>query len=133
MDAAAAAGRAARPQEVKPRMQRTAVLIAAVAWSVFCSSAFPQAAAPPPAGEPAHDVASTSDEALAKAIHSALDADPYHYFRHVTVRVDNGVATLGGFVNSSDAIYRARTIASKVPGVAGVVTNNLTLQPNRPR
>jgi osmotically-inducible protein OsmY len=87
----------------------------------------------PTTGQPAQDVPATSDEALTKAIQSGLDADPNHFFRHVNVRVDNGVATLGGFVNSSQAINRARTIAGNVPGVTRVVTSNLTLQPNRPR
>jgi osmotically-inducible protein OsmY len=113
-------------------MPRTHALIAAIALSVYGSCAFSQAAAPP-AGQPAQGEAATSDEALTKAIQSALDADPHHFFRHVTVRVDNGVATLGGFVNSSQAIHRARTIASQVPGVTRVLSGNLTLQPNRPR
>lgn len=119
------------------KILRTRALIAVIALSVYGPSAFPQAAAPPtgqpPADQPAQAVADTSDEALTKAIHSALDADPNHYFRHVTVSVDKGVATLGGFVHSSSAIYRARTIAGKVPGVTRVVTNNLQLEPNRPR
>jgi len=70
------------------------------------------------------DAAST-DAALTKAIYSALNADPNYYFRHVTVRVDKGVANLSGFVGSSAAINRARTIASKVPGVTRVATNHL--------
>jgi osmotically-inducible protein OsmY len=113
-------------------MLRSPALFAALALSVYCPAAFPQAAAPPTA-QPAQGVADTSDEALTNAIHAALDADPHHFFRHVDVRVDNGVATLSGFVNSSQAINRARTIASNVPGVTRVVTNNLSLQPNRPR
>jgi len=108
-----------------------------LALSVYCPAAFPQAAAPPTASQaspqPAKGAAATSDEALTRAIHAALDADPHHFFRHVDVRVDNGVATLSGFVHSSQAINRARTIASNVPGVTRVVTNNLSLQPNRPR
>ena len=128
-------------------MTRTSALIAGIALTVYGASAFPQGASPqgapaqgaapqgatPSTGQPAQDVAGTSDEALTKAIYSALNADPHHFFRHVTVRVDNGVATLSGFVNSSSAIYRARTIAGKVPGVTRVVTSNLTLEPNRPR
>jgi len=128
------------------KMPRTSALAAAIALSVYGSSAYPQAATPPtarppsgpsptgqPTAQPGHDVAGTTDEALTKAIYSALEADPNHYFRHVTVRVDKGVATLGGFVHSSSSIYRARTIASKVPGVTHVVTSNLQLEPNRPR
>ncbi len=113
-------------------LRRTPALVAAIALSLYCSSASPQAAAPP-TGQPAQDAAATTDEALTKAIYSALDADPHHYFRHVTVKVDKGVATLGGFVHSSSAIYRARTIASKVPGVTRVMSNDLQLEPNRPR
>ena len=113
-------------------MPRTAALIAGISLSLYGSSASAQQATPP-TGQPAQDVAGTSDEALTKAIYSALNADPHHFFRHVTVRVDNGVATLSGFVHSSSSIYRARTIASNVPGVSRVVTSNLTLEPNRPR
>ena len=120
------------------KMRRTPALIAVIALSVYGSSASaqgtsPQGAAPPTAGQPAQDAAATTDEALTNAIYSALNADPNHYFRHVTVTVDKGVATFGGFVHSSGAIYRARTIASKVPGVTRVVTSNLQLEPNRPR
>jgi len=125
-------------------MPRIAAIIAAIALSVYDSSAISQTAPPPtgqpattgqapPTGKPAQEVAGRSDEEITKAIHSALDADPNHFFRHVTVRVDNGVATLDGFVNSSQAINRARTIAGNVPGVTRVVTSNLTLEPNRPR
>jgi hypothetical protein len=114
---------------------------AALALSGYCCAAFPQAAAPhtapqasaPPTAQPSQGVADTSDEALAQAVRAGLDADPNHFYRHVDVRVDNGVATLSGFVNSSQAINRARRIASTVPGVTRVVTSNLTLQPNRPR
>ena len=110
-------------------MTRTPALIVAVALSVYCSCACAQGAAPP-TGQAAHDVAASTDAAstdaaLTKAIYSALNADPNYYFRHVTVRVDKGVANLSGFVGSSAAINRARTIASKVPGVTRVATNHL--------
>jgi osmotically-inducible protein OsmY len=113
-------------------MTQTSALIVAIALSLYGSSASTQQAAPP-AGQPAQAVAATSDEALTRAIRSGLDADRYHFFRHVNVRVDNGVATLSGFVHSSSSIFRARTIASQVPGVTSVRTSNLTLEPNRPR
>ena len=119
-------------------MSRRPTLIAAIALSLYGLFASAQQATPPtgqspPTGQPAPNAAATTDESLTKAINSALDADPNHFFRHVNVRVDNGVATLSGFVHSSSSIYRARTIASKVPGVTHVVTSNLTLEPNRPR
>lgn len=125
---------------ISTNMLRSPALFAALALSAYTPAVFPQAAAPPtappasapPTARPAQGVADTSDAALTKAIQAGLDADPHHFFRHVDVRVDNGVATLSGFVNSSQAINRARTIAGNVPGVTRV-TNNLTLQPNRPR
>ncbi len=105
-------------------MPRTLPLIAAIALSVYCSSASPQGAAPP-GGQPAQTATGTTDEELTKAVYSALNADPNYYFRHVTVRVDKGVAKLSGYVDSGAAINRARTVASKVPGVTRVVTNHL--------
>jgi osmotically-inducible protein OsmY len=114
-------------------MSRTLAFIAAVALSVYGSSAFSQAAPPQAAPPPASRTAGTNDESIRQAVTSALNADPHHFFRHVDVRVDNGVATLSGFVHSSSSIFRARTIASGVPGVTRVLTSNLTLEPNRPR
>ena len=105
---------------------RIPALIAAIALSVYGSSAWSQAAAPP-SGQPPQAVASTSDEGLTKAVSSALDADPNYYFRHVNVKVAKGVAKLSGYVDSSAAIYRARSIAGKVPGVTRVETNHLKI------
>ena len=104
-------------------MLRTPTLIAVIALSLYGSSASAQQLLQ----------ADPSDEALTRAIRSGLDADPHHFIRHVNVRVDNGVATLSGFVHSSSSIFRARTIATNTPGVTRVVTSNLTLEPNRPR
>jgi len=115
-------------------MTRTSALIAGIALTVYGASAFPQGASPqgaaPPTAQPAQGVADTSDEAITKAIQSALTADPHHFFRHVNVRVDNGVATLSGFVHSSSSIFRARTIATNTPGVTRVSTSQLQLERN---
>jgi len=92
------------------------------------------ATAPPPATAPAATSVraelGVTDEVLANAVYSDLNADPKYYFRHVDVRVDNGVAHLSGYVWSTDAIYRARAIARNVPGVTGVVTSQLELERN---
>lgn len=69
-----------------------------------------------------------ADRALANRVYMALNDDPIYFFRHVDVRVDNGVANLSGYVWSSDAIYRARKIARSVPGIQQVVTNSLELE-----
>jgi osmotically-inducible protein OsmY len=63
-------------------------------------------------------------------VYVALNEDPTYFFRHVYVRVDDGVADLSGYVWSSDAIYRARRIARDVPGVRVVVTSHLELERN---
>jgi osmotically-inducible protein OsmY len=66
-----------------------------------------------------------ADRAVAQHVHLALNAEPYYYFQHVDVRVDDGVAVLTGWVWDPDALYRARQIAGGVPGVTRVVTSNL--------
>jgi osmotically-inducible protein OsmY len=74
--------------------------------------------------------AGATDEVLANTVYSELNADPIYYFRHVDVRVDNGVAHLSGYVWSTDALYQARRIAMNVPGVTGVRTSQLQLERN---
>jgi osmotically-inducible protein OsmY len=113
-------------------MPPTWARILAVALSVYCASASPQGTVPP-TGNAAQDAAVTTDETLTKAVYSALNADRNYYFRHVHVSVDKGVANLSGYVDSGAAINRARTIAGKVPGVTGVVTNHLQIETQRPR
>src|SRR5579863_6548723 len=46
---------------------------------------------------------SPADKAVAEHVYSVLNADPNHYYRHVTIRAQNGVVTLGGFVWSQVA------------------------------
>ena len=66
-----------------------------------------------------------ADRALAHRVYLALNSDPYYYFPHVNVRVDDGVAILSGYVWTPDALYRARQIVRGVPGVRRVVTSDL--------
>jgi osmotically-inducible protein OsmY len=105
-------------------MSRTTVFLVALALSACGSVAFAQAAQPV-TGKPTQDAPAPTDEALTKAVSSALEADPHYYFRHVTVTVEKGVAKLSGYVDSGAAINRARTVAGKVPGVTRVETNHL--------
>jgi hyperosmotically inducible periplasmic protein len=86
--------------------------LAAIALAGACSTTPPRSAA-----------RTGLDEALAGRVYAALNADPVHFYRHVDVRVYDGVADLSGYVWSADAIYRARQIARDVPGVTRVVTN----------
>lgn len=68
-----------------------------------------------------------AEEQTADKIYSALNADQTYYFRHVDVRVDQGVAYLSGYVWSTDALYRAKQVAARVPGVRRVV-NEMELE-----
>jgi len=104
-------------------------LITAALLAAACAAAPPAPAARPGAESPAHDPR-TADELLASSIYAALSADPIYYFRHVTVKVHDGVAELSGYVWSTDAIYRARTIAARTKGVTRVVSNQLELERN---
>jgi osmotically-inducible protein OsmY len=106
-----------------------AALIAAVTLMVSCATA-PPAPSARTVVQSARVEQGATDEVLAGAVYSALNADPIYYFRHVDVNVDDGVAQLSGYVWSTDAIYRARTIARNVPGVTSVTTNQLQLERN---
>ena len=104
-------------------------LIAVATLTMSCASAPPKPSVPI-AVESMRTELGATDEILANAVYSQLNADPIYYFRHVDVTVDNGVAHLSGYVWSADAIYAARKIASNVPGVTGVRTNQLQLERN---
>ena len=106
-----------------------ATLGAIAALLASCATAPPQSSPPPGASSTAAERVS-SDELLANAIYAKLNANPTYYFRHVDVRLQNGVAHLSGYVWSTDALYAAQRIARSVPGVTAVVTNELELERN---
>jgi hypothetical protein len=107
----------------------TPALIAAAMLTVSCATAPPPA--PTPAVQTARAQRSDTQDILATYISAQLNADPWYFYRHVNVSVDdNGVATLSGYVWDAQAIYRAREIASNVPGVTRVVTSQLELERN---
>lgn len=95
-------------------------LLAASVLAAACATTAPK--------PPASVAQNGADELLASNVYQALNADPVYFYRHVDVRVDNGVADLSGYVWTTDAIYRARQIARDVPGVRRVVTSRLELE-----
>jgi hypothetical protein len=113
----------------RPRAWWRLALIAMAAVTVSCAPAPPKPSVPTAAESMRTELGAT-DEILANAVYTELNANPTYYFRHVDVRVDNGVADLSGYVWSTDAIYAARKIASKVPGVTSVRTSQLQLERN---
>jgi osmotically-inducible protein OsmY len=64
---------------------------------------------------------------IAARVESALNADKFLFTRHISVRVESGVAHLEGYVWSPTDIYEAKRIARRVPGVMAVV-DELELQ-----
>ena len=96
---------------------RCTVLAAAAILAAACVTAPPRSPA---------QIA--GDRAVADGVYAALNADPTYFYRHVDVRVEDGVADLSGYVWSTNAIYRAREIARQVSGVTRVVTSHLELE-----
>jgi osmotically-inducible protein OsmY len=92
----------------------------AAAFATFASVV--ALAGPSPTGTSTSTVsaASTTDRHLAHDIDARLKADPHHLYRHVNVSVHDGVARLGGFVYTNDALDQARKIAGDTPGVTRV-------------
>ena len=66
---------------------------------------------------------SQSDIRATKEFYSKLNSDQNYYYPHVTIRVENGVAHLSGYVWNAQALYHAKQVASSVPGVTSVVDN----------
>ena len=111
------------------RLQSIALSIAAATLAASCATP-PRAPPVPTEADRTIALQHATEDAVANYIYARLNADPIYYFRHVDVRVDEGVATLSGYVWDTDAIYRARKIASEVPGVTRVVSNDLRLERN---
>lgn len=64
---------------------------------------------------------SPADQQTAKRVYDQLTADQVDYYKHVTVTAENGVVTLGGSVDTTEALNRAKKIARGVQGVTKVV------------
>jgi osmotically-inducible protein OsmY len=62
-----------------------------------------------------------ADKELAEQVQAALNADKNLYSRHIVVRGDNGVVTLGGYVWTPEEMSAAVQIAQDVAGVTKVV------------
>lgn len=80
-------------------------------------------------GPPKTDAQRQEDKETAARVQSALDGDNLLYAKHITVRSDNGVVRLSGFVWDPPDLDEAQRIAEGVEGVSKVV-NDLELQRN---
>jgi osmotically-inducible protein OsmY len=107
-------------------------MLAVATLVTACATPPPPAPMSTPTAQAAIAQQRAAEDAVASYITAQLNADPMHYYRHVNVRVDRGTAILTGYVWDTPAIYRARQIASAVPGVTRVVTSGLELEINGP-
>ena len=111
--------------------------VAAATWCAVLANAMVLAAGPvEPPVTPSTTVNQSdasretpSDARTAQDIDQRLKADPRHLFRHVNVTVEGGVARLGGFVYSEDALAKAKQIATETPGITRV-DSEMKLQRN---
>jgi len=62
-----------------------------------------------------------ADHDMADRVQAALNADKVLYARHINVRADDGVITLGGYVWTPPELEEAIEVAQTVPGVSKVV------------
>jgi osmotically-inducible protein OsmY len=67
------------------------------------------------------DAEREADKARVDQVQAALNADTVLFARHITIRADGGVVTLGGYVWTPEELVLAREDAKAVPGVAKVV------------
>jgi osmotically-inducible protein OsmY len=69
------------------------------------------------------------DRETADRVQLALDNDTGLYARHISVRADGGVVSLGGYVWTQPDLDEAMRVAAAVPGVKKVI-DDLELQRN---
>ena len=100
------------------RLAQAAIALA-LASSLFGCGMFPQRT----------EAQKHADREVARRVESALDNDKLLYAKHITVRAEDGVVRLSGYVWDPPDIYEAQRIAQRVDGVTQVV-NDLELQRN---
>ncbi len=67
------------------------------------------------------DAERAADNDTAARVQAALVADKVLYSRHITVRADGGVVTLGGYTWTPEELLAAKQDALQVSGVTKVV------------
>jgi osmotically-inducible protein OsmY len=69
------------------------------------------------------DAERAADTDTAGRVQAALAADRVLYARHITVRADGGVVTLGGYAWTPEELLQAQQDAEQVAGVTKVVNS----------
>ena len=63
------------------------------------------------------------DRSLVEQVQAQFASDPTLFSRHITVRADNGVVTLGGYAWTPEELTAAADDAQRASGVTKVVNN----------
>ena len=103
---------------IMKRISRIALVTVCVCGAVACET-----------GPRKSEAEKQADRAMADRVELALNSDKELYARHITVRADNGVVRLSGFVWDPPDLVEAVRVASAVQGVSRV-ENALELQRN---
>ena len=64
-----------------------------------------------------------ADERMKTEVEKALHSDPFFYDGHVTVMIENGVATLRGIVFDDWDMRQAMRISRRIAGVKRVIND----------
>ena len=103
---------------VMNRVRHAALAVTILCGAVACST-----------GPPKTDAQRQADKETVERVQAALDDDKLLYAKHITVRADNGVVRLSGYVWDPPDLNEAQSVAAQVQGVDRVV-NDLELQRN---
>ena len=109
-----------------PCKARSALAVLLLA-TLFSIPAFSQSESNTAGGVQTTSKTSPRDKQVAQQVYDRLKGDQVGYYKHVTVSAENGVVTLGGTVESTDALAKAKKIASEVPGVTRI-TSQITVE-----
>jgi hypothetical protein len=69
------------------------------------------------------DAERQADASTVNQVQDALNSDKELFSRHITVRADSGIVTLGGYAWTQPELEDAIRIAQSVPGVVRVVNS----------
>jgi osmotically-inducible protein OsmY len=97
---------------VMNRISRTALAAAVLCGAVACA-----------AGPRKTEAERQADADTVNQVQLALNADKELFARHISVRADNGVVHLGGYVWTLPELQDAIRVAGTVPGVVKVVNS----------
>jgi osmotically-inducible protein OsmY len=94
---------------VMNRILRTVLAAAIVSGAVACAT------------DPRSAAQRQTDSDTADRVQAALNSEKLLYSRHITIRADNGVVNLGGYVWTQPELEDAIRVAGLVQGVTKVV------------